>query len=416
MADAPPPPRPHRLVGLLSLISFIGYPLRTNITVAAKQMMPALGLTQVQMGNIFSSFQIFYALFQIPAGLLGDRIGARRALTIALVVWAVSSVLTGVVPASLGAGATIAFLYLARALLGVGEAATYPVGAMAIQREVPPGFRARANGLFIAAAAAGSALTPPLIAWGMTRAGWRATFVIAGLLALGVAVVWHRGSASPSAQVESPPPAALGAYLRASLALLKDRDLLLVSLSYMCQAAVWFLFVYWFYLYLTDVRGFSVLKGGVFGALPYVAAALIGPLGGAVTDTLSRRRGRAFGRRTAAVIGLLGSALCVVIGARLANPYLAILALSLSSGLVNFVEAPFWTTATELGGERAGMAGGILNTLGNLGGVFSTLAVPRLVEAWGWTASMAIFGGIAALAAALWFAITPERSSPSPTP
>jgi sugar phosphate permease len=147
----------------------------------------------------------------------------------------------------------------------------------------------------------------------------------------------------------------------------------------------------------------------VFGAMPYVAGALIGPLGGVVTDLLTPRAGPVAARRTAAVTGLVGSAVCVVIGVQLANPYLAIAALSLSSGLVNFVEAPYWTAAAELGEEQAGLACGVLNTFGNLGGVFSTFAVPRMVEAWGWTASIATFGGIAVAAAALWFVIHPAR-------
>ncbi|MEZ4587734.1 MAG: MFS transporter [Gemmatimonadales bacterium] len=399
--------RPLRLVGLLSLVSFLGYPLRTNITVAAKTMMPDLGLSQVQMGNVFSSFQLFYALFQIPAGLLGDRYGARRILTLALVIWAVSSIATGLVPAGATIGVTIGTLYAARALLGIGEAATYPVGGLVIQQHVPFGYRGRATGIFISAAAAGSALTPPVIAWGMTAHGWRSTFVVAGVLALLVAALWYRAAPPPprgTTTAEAP-----SAVFRRSLALLRDRHLLLLSVSYLLNGAVWFLFVYWFYLYLTDVRGFTVLAGGVFGALPFVAAALIGPTGGVLVDALAPRRGVARARRTAAVFGLLGSATCVVIGVQLANPFLGIAALSLSSALVNFVESPFWTAAAELGGEQAGLACGVLNTFGNLGGVFSTFAVPRMVEAWGWTATIATFAGIAVVAASLWFAIHPAR-------
>ena len=73
-----------RILFLLLLISIITYIDRVNISVTARQMMPALGLTDLQMGQIFSAFVLGYALFQIPGGWLGDRWGARRVLTFAV--------------------------------------------------------------------------------------------------------------------------------------------------------------------------------------------------------------------------------------------------------------------------------------------------------------------------------------------
>ena len=76
---------PWVLVLLLSCVSFMAYFLRTSITVAQEQMVPELGLSFAQMGTITAiGFQIAYALAQIPAGIAGDRFGARRTLGWAL--------------------------------------------------------------------------------------------------------------------------------------------------------------------------------------------------------------------------------------------------------------------------------------------------------------------------------------------
>src|SRR5580698_4227222 len=116
------------LVMVLSAFSLVGYVLRMNISVAAPFMMTALGLDKIQMGQVFSAFMIGYALFQVPWGMSGDRLGPGRTLAWAAVVWVATTVLTGFAPGHLvpvGA-ASLAILMVLRFLLGLGEAAAYP--------------------------------------------------------------------------------------------------------------------------------------------------------------------------------------------------------------------------------------------------------------------------------------------------
>ena len=97
LASGPAPSRTRwKILALLTLISIITYVDRVNISVAARQMMPALGLTQMQMGYVFSAFVLGYALFQIPGGWLGDRWGTRLVLAGAVVWWSVFTALTAV--------------------------------------------------------------------------------------------------------------------------------------------------------------------------------------------------------------------------------------------------------------------------------------------------------------------------------
>jgi ACS family glucarate transporter-like MFS transporter len=403
-------PHPTLLVVLLAFVSLVGYALRTNISIAQEYMAPELGLSFAQMGTISAAFQLAYAVFQIPTGFLGDRFGARIVLAIAILGWAVTSLLTGIVPASAGIAVAFASLLLFRVLLGVSQAATYPVGSMAITHTLPERLRGTANGIYISAATIGSGLAPLTLAPLMVALGWRSVFLASSVVGLLAAITWYVAAKDAGPTHESPP---LRDQFNASLALLKHRDIMIISTSYAMQAAVFFVFIFWFFRYLTDGRGFTVLASGIWGSLPSFTAALIGPFGGVLADRLGGRMGFPRSRRLAAMGGLTLAGLLVALGAKFANPYLAIAALSLSVACVNSTEGPFWATVTSLGRANPGAAGGVLNFMGNLGGVVSIWAVPRMYQAWGWTATLGVWAAVAIVAALLWLLV---RMDPADEP
>src|SRR5437588_971743 len=119
------------IAAMVGAFAFVSYVQRMNVSVAPELMMPDLGLTKSQMGQIFSSFLVGYALFQVPAGRLGDAIGARITLSLAALVWGCTTLLTGVVPKMFGVGtaALLISLGVLRFLLGASEAATFRVGS-----------------------------------------------------------------------------------------------------------------------------------------------------------------------------------------------------------------------------------------------------------------------------------------------
>jgi MFS transporter, ACS family, glucarate transporter len=263
----------YRIVALLAVFSLVAYILRMNTSVAAKFMMPDLGLTEIQMGQVFSAFMLGYAIFQIPWGLLGDRSGPSRTLTIAALIWAVTTGLTGLAPGHLIPA--FATLLILRFLLGAGQAALYPLAAGAVGNWMPGSERAFAYSIIIAAAAAGSAFTGPLIAWSMVALGWRMAFYLCAALALIIAGLWFwYATDRPAAQVTI-------AISRSSWArLLRDRNILLICASYFLSSYVLFMFIFWFYLYLVDERKFSILSGGMFTSMPYILALIVVPVGG----------------------------------------------------------------------------------------------------------------------------------------
>ena len=180
------------IAALLCAISIVTYIDRVNISVTARQMMPALGLTDLQMGQIFSAFVFGYALCQIPGGWLGDRWGTKRVLTLAIIWWSVFTALTAVaavLPVAVTIGA-LGSLILIRFLVGVGEAAALPNPNRTVANWLAPHERGLGIGIAIGGIGIGSAMTPPVTAWIMVNFGWQTAFYAAALLGLFVAMLW----------------------------------------------------------------------------------------------------------------------------------------------------------------------------------------------------------------------------------
>jgi MFS family permease len=169
-------------------------------------------------------------------------------------------------------------------MLGAAQAATYPVMAMAAAQYVPAGERVGASALYLAAGALGMALAPLTLAPLMVAAGWRAVFVASAAIAAATAALWFTLAprrAEPSGTQDYVP---MDVQLRGSLALLRQRPLLVLSVSYFLHSAVFFVFVFWFFRYLTEARGFSVLASGIWGSVPFFMAFAIAPLVGRAAD------------------------------------------------------------------------------------------------------------------------------------
>lgn len=417
------------IVALLVGFSMVSYIERMNISVAAKFMMPELGLSQPQMGQVFSAFLLGYSLLQVPVGMLGDRFGPTRVLVPIALAWAVLTLLTGFVPGRFSVPflGTFGTLIAIRFALGVSIAGVYPMAARVMAAWQPLTRRAFAYSLVIAGISIGSAVTPPAVAWLMVRLGWRPSFYWASLLSVAIAVLWWRfgadspeshgrvgdaerrlilaGRPEPAAPAAAPAPAA-GGWLRT----VRNRSVIMLCTSYFLAGYVLYTFVFWFYLYLVDVRKFGILASGVMASMPFLAAGILSPIGGVLCDRATARFGRLWGRRVTGIAGPLIAATFLIVGARTGDPLFAVAALSLSFGFQMLAEAAVWSTAMDIGGRYTGMATGIVNTANNLGGVVSTALMPLLVARFGWVAAFDGCAALAVIGALLWLGVRPDRS------
>ncbi len=179
------------LLALIVGFAFTGYVQRTSVAVAAQRMMPELGLTQVQVGWLFTAFLLTYSVFQLPGALVGQWLGGRRMLSVIGLATVVASVVTAIAPALATGGALFLGLLVARSLLGVAQAALFPVGAGMIRTWFPVGAWASAQALVVTGLWSGAAATPPLVAWLMEAHGWRWALVVTSVPSLALVVLWR---------------------------------------------------------------------------------------------------------------------------------------------------------------------------------------------------------------------------------
>jgi len=408
---------------MLMVFSIVTYLDRVNISVAAKYIMPEFGLSKVQMGTVFSALVFGYALFQIPGGWLGDRLGPRRVLTLAVVWWSLFTALTTIAGRGFLASLTnsLTSFIIIRFLIGVGEGIAVPTYNRVIANWMAPTQRAFASSFVLSGMGIGGAVTPPLIASVMIRSGWRTSFYICAAIGIVVGIVWYKfTSDSPSRGMEARGLPVLDSETRRHQpvpwkAILTDSNVWLLTLSQIFAGYVASVFTYWFFLYLVDVRGFSLLGGSFYAMGPFIAAAVLPPFGGILSDRLVQRYGKRFGRRATA-IGLMSlTSVFVVGGVRANGPYLAIALLSVGAGLVFSAIPTYWATVVDISRKFAGTITGITVMGANIGGTIAPTLTPLVAKHFGWTAALDCAALAAILAAVIWFAIRPERELMSDT-
>jgi ACS family glucarate transporter-like MFS transporter len=240
----------------------------------------------------------------------------------------------------------------------------------------------------------------------MVRWGWRAALLASAIPALVVALIWL-GVKEPARAVRAPEPTRDPAPA-APAHKLRTRSFTLLTASYTLQGYVGYIFVSWFYLYLVQERGFSLLSGAWMSSLPWVLSIVSIPLGGWVADRLTAGPfGPVWGRRAVPMVGMALSGILISVGAHTGSAVLAAVALAFATALVLCVEGPFWAMMMRVSGPRSGTAGGIMNMGSNLGGLVSPALTPLLAALIGWEAALHIAAALSVVAALLWLGIRP---------
>ena len=389
-------------------LAVVTYVDRVCIAQAAPALRRDLGLSAIEMGWAFTVFTWAYALFEVPGGWLGDRLGARRVLMRIVLWWSFFTAATGWVW-------NLASLLVTRTLFGAGEAGAFPNITRAFTTWLPSRERERAQATLWFSARWGGAFTPLLVAFILDLVSWRRAFEIFGLLGVVWAVVfyrWYRDDPSThpavnSAELAIIPPATETAAVHGATpwrTLLTTPSVLLLWAQYFCFSYGWWFYVTWLPTYLLDVRHLEVKQGALLASLPL----LFGGIGCFVSSWLSKRLSPRFGvvptRRLLAVIALGGGGVTIFMFTRVEDPMLAMVALGLAGFLGDFVMPPAWTACMDLGGRYSGTVAGGMNMVGAIAGGLSPLVVGYLVASAGenWVVTFYITASVYLIGAICW--------------
>jgi len=408
------------LVFGLFILSAVAYLDRVNISIAGSSIAAEYHLSNVQLGWIFSAFLVGYALFQTPGGWLADRLGPRRVLTAGVLWWGIFTALTAVVSTKI-AFAVLLFAAV-RFLLGAGEAIIYPASNQFVSRWIPSAERGIANGLIFAGVGVGAGATPILITHVMVRYGWRWSFWMSAVIGLMAGTVWYfvaRDTPEEHSHVSVPELTHIQAGRTVKSAsdgripwstIFRSKEVLALTLSYFSFGYVAWIFFSWFFIYLAKVRGLDLKVSAFYTTLPFLAMAACSPLGGAISDKLTKLYGKRAGRCGIAVFGLLLTSVFLTFGSQVQSARLASVVLAGGAGALYLSQSSFWSVTADIAAGSSGSVSGFMNMGNQFGGALTASLTPAIASRFGWTTSFCVAAGLSVLGAAAWLLVDPERA------
>jgi sugar phosphate permease len=403
---------------LTFLTAFIMYMDRVCMGSAAPTIMKEFGLDKITMGWSSSAFNFAYAMFQVPGGWMADRFGPRIVLAAAMTWWSLFTVATGLTWNAVS-------LAVARFLFGMGEAAAFPAASRALVRWLPVSQRAFGQGFQHAGSRFGAAVTPPIVVGLIAALSWHWVFYIFGAVGIVWAVGWYLyyrdypqdHSGVNQAELEVLAASGFTSKPKGKLIvpwkrILRSRNLWFLSSMYFCYGWVLWMYLFWLPTYLVEARGLSQIRMGFAASLPLLAATVTNMLGGWVSDHLAHRFADL--RRGRLIVSMLGFALAglsLIPGVLAQNPTTGLLCLTLALAGLELTVAVSWAICLDIGGDFSGSVSAVMNTLGNIGGAISAVAIGYLATHFGWNAAFLVASGMCLLAALLATRIDPNLSA-----
>ncbi len=403
------------LAGLLFLAGMINYMDRAALSVAAPLIVRDLGLDAAQLGIVFSSFSVGYALFCLVGGWAADRFGPRRVFLVSMTVW---SVFCGLTAAATTLGALLVF----RVVFGMGEG---PFGATItklVGAWFPPQERASAVAFANAGTPLGGALAGPVVGLLAATAGWRAAFVAVALVGLLWILLWafvstdrpeRHAWVTPAERdairaggvaATAGPALPLGAYLRRPA-------ILATAFAFFGYSYILFFFLAWFPSYLATVQHLGLKDMSLVGAIPWLLGFVGLSCGGLLSDAILRRTGRPlFARKLVLVGSLVVAAVCVALAGLVTGVTAAVTLMAVSVFCMYASGSLYFAIVLELVEPgRVGAVMGFVHGIANCAGILAPLVTGFVIQSTGaYAAAFGLAGAVAVSgAAAVAFVVRP---------
>ena len=404
-----------RLLPFLFILYITNYLDRTSVAYAAIGMSRDLGFSDRVFGMGVGIFFISYVALQIPGALLVERWSARRMISVTLITWGSLTALTALVH-------TPPQLYLARFVLGAAEAGFFPGVIVYLSHWFMHEDRATATSKFMAAIPLSLVIGSPIAGWILGHnwfavEGWQWLFILEGMPAILLGAVaflfltdWPSEAAwlAPEQRqwikrkLEEEKPSD-----RRSITVgqtLRSRTILLLASAAFLEYFTAYTIIFWLPTLLKRQSGFSDVRVGLLGAVPYAVALVAMVINGWHSDRSRERRWHA-----ATPLFISSAVLLGFIGLP-GSTLLTVVLLSMVCIIMAFLPA-FWAIPTEVLSESAAAAAvGMINAVASVAGFAGPYLFGYLNTRTGsFSYGLAVMTG-AALAGGLLMLCTPGAS------
>ena len=413
----PPVPYRYRVLVLLCALTTLTYMDRICISIVGVRIKAGLHLSNEQFGWVLAAFALAYAIFEIPSGMLGDRIGPKKVFMRIVIAWSVFTALTGLATGMLS-------LLIIRFLFGAGESGTYPNSILAVSRWFPVSETGRALSWVGVGSQIGAALAPLIIVPIAMAYGWRTPFFVVGAIGLvwaGVCYAWFRDF---PAQVKAMPDAEKeliksecrhreGQHLVPWKLIVRNSTLWPLLLMYFCCQWANYFFIAWMPVYLQEGRGFT--ENGMEKVTSLLFVVGIGGFlaGGTAGDWLLKRKGLKLGRRLTGMAGLGCCGILLFAAALSANNTLTACCLIGANFSFSFGVMVSYAVCADIGRNNTGTVTGAMNFFGQMGAFFLALIFGHLVQATHrFDYPVYVVGAALIAGCLLWLAIDAEKQLP----
>lgn len=387
------------IIIMLFLAGVINYLDRSALSIAAPFIKDDLTLTATQMGIIFSSFSVGYAIFNFIGGMAADKYGAKMTLLVAMIVW---SLFSGAIALTVG----FVSLIIIRILFGMGEGPLSATINKMVNNWFPPSQRASAIGLTNSGTPLGGAIAGPIVGFIALSYGWRISFVIIMFIGLIWAFCWWKfikeKPARPIKEVDKE-DVVQAAEKIPLLYYLKRRTVLFTAFAFFAYNYILFFFLTWFPSYLTSARGLSVKDMSIITVIPWILGFVGLAAGGFVSDFFFKKfakRGILFARKAILVPCLFISATCIGLAGLVTTTVGAVTLVALSVFFLYLTGAIYWAIVQDVvDRDNVGSVGGFMHFLANTAGIIGPTLTGYLIDTTGtYSAAFLLAGGLAIFA------------------
>ena len=413
----------YRILTWLSVAAVLAYFCRNSVGVAESTIRGHLKLTESEMGWFLGAFFWSYALFQVPAGYLGQRFGTRLVLGWSAITWSLGLLLLS--------GANDLLLLIASQLfIGVAQAAVFPCAVQSISAWFPQPRRATACSALTIGMQLGAVITATLTGFLIIHWDWRLIFVAYATPGLLWAIIFfarfhNRPEDDPNVnpmeleliEATSHDPADNSKTEQQPgptpwLLILRNRSMLCLCGQQAFRAAGYGFFASWFPSFLQKTRNIEVEASGIFQGLIFAATMLGGLSGGVLVDVIYKRTGSL--RLSRSGVGVLCMLCCsgLIFSAYFATILEMAVTLITCGAFAAALAGPCaYVTTIDLGQKYVPAVFGFMNMSGNLVAAMASVMVGYLFEQTSnWNIVLALFGMAYLLAAICWWLVDPNQS------